>query len=57
MKEHCDNYFNCTKAELPLEGISLALNFLPWEFLLVKQLEIEKLRLLSFKSYILFRRS
>ena len=31
-----------TKAELPLEGIFFALNFLPWEFLLLKKLEIEK---------------
>ena len=31
-----------TKAELPLEGIFFPLNFLPWEFLLVKKLEIEK---------------
>ena len=30
------------KAELPLEGIFFALNFLPWEFLLIKKLEIEK---------------
>ena len=29
------------KAELPLEGFFFALNFLPWEFLLVKKLEIE----------------
>ena len=31
-----------TKADLPLEGIFFALNFLPWEFLLIKKLEIEK---------------
>ena len=31
-----------TKAELPLEGIFFALNYLPWEFVLVKKLEIEK---------------
>ena len=30
------------KAELPLEGIFFALNFLPWELLLVKKFEIEK---------------
>ena len=30
------------KAELPLEGFFFALNFLPWEFFLVKKLEIEK---------------
>ena len=31
-----------SKAELPLEGIFFTLNFLPWEFLLVEKLEIEK---------------
>ena len=31
-----------TKADLPLEGIFFALNFLPWEFLSVKKLEIKK---------------
>ena len=31
-----------TKAELPQVGIFFALNFLPWEFLLLKKLEIEK---------------
>ena len=31
-----------TKAELLLEGIFFALNFLPWEFLLIKKLEIDK---------------
>ena len=30
------------KAELSLEGVFFALNFLPWEFLYVKKLEIEK---------------
>ena len=30
------------KAELLQVGIFFALNFLPWEFLLVKKLEIEK---------------
>ena len=32
----------CTKAELTQVGIYFALNFLPWEFLLIKKLEIEK---------------
>ena len=34
----------CTKAELPQVGryFFFALNFLPWEFLLIKKLEIEK---------------
>ena len=44
-----------TKAELPLEGIFFALNFLPWEYLLVKKLEIEKTKtnfIISFKSCI-----
>ena len=31
-----------TKAELPLEGFFFQLNFLPWEFLSIKKLEIEK---------------
>ena len=31
-----------SKAELPLEGIFFALNFLPWDFLLIKKLKIEK---------------
>ena len=35
-------YFFPNKAELPLEGIFFALNFLPWKFLLVKKLEFEK---------------
>ena len=30
------------KAELPQEGIFFALNFLPWEFLLINMLEIKK---------------
>ena len=30
------------KAELQLEGIFFALNFLPWEYSLVKKLEIDK---------------
>ena len=30
------------KAELPLEGIFFALNFLPWEFSLIKKLEIKE---------------
>ena len=32
------------KVELLQVGIFFALNFLPWEFLLIKKLEIEKLR-------------
>ena len=31
-----------SKAELPNVAIVLALNFLPWEFLLIKKLEIER---------------
>ena len=30
------------KAELPKVGIFFALNFLPWEFLSIKKLKIEK---------------
>ena len=33
---------DCTKAELPQEGILFALNFLPWKFLLIKNLDFEK---------------
>ena len=41
------SYYYCklpifAKAELPLEGIILPLNFLPREFLLIKKFEIEK---------------
>ena len=34
--------FLSVKAELPQEGIFFPLNFLSWEFLSVKKLEIEK---------------
>jgi hypothetical protein len=34
-----------SKAELPQVGIFFALNFLPWEFLSMKKLEIEKTKL------------
>ena len=39
------------KAELPLEGIIFALNFLPWEFLLVKKLEIEKTKTTKYTTF------
>ena len=39
------------KAELPLEGIFFALNFLPWEFLLVKKLEIEKTKTTKYTTF------
>ena len=39
------------KAELPLEGIIFALNFLPWEFLLVKKLEIEKTKTTKYSTF------
>ena len=42
------------KAELPLEGIFFALNFLPWEFLLVKKLEIEKTKTIFIISVLRF---
>ena len=41
----------CTKAELPLEGIFFALNFLPWESLLVKKLEIEKTKTTKYTTF------
>ena len=40
-----------TKAELPQEGIFFALNFLPWEFLLVKKLEIEKTKTTKYTTF------
>ena len=40
-----------TKAELLLEGIFFALNFLPWEFLLVKKLEIEKTKTTNYTTF------
>ena len=39
------------KAELPLEGIFFALNFLPWEFSLVKKLEIEKTKTTKYTTF------
>jgi hypothetical protein len=41
-----------TKAELPLEGIFFALNFLPWEFFLIKKLEIEKTKTIFILSVL-----
>ena len=38
----------CTKAELTQVGIFFALNFLPWEFLLIKKLESWPLLLYQF---------
>ena len=39
------------KDELTLEGIFFALNFLPWEFLLVKKLEIEEAKTTNFTTF------
>ena len=39
------------KAELPLESIFFALNFLPWEFLLVKKLKIEKTKTTKYTTF------
>jgi hypothetical protein len=39
------------KAELLLEGIFFALNFLPWEFLLVKKLEIGKTKTTQYTTF------
>ena len=41
----------CPKAELPLEGIFFASNFLRWEFLLVKKLEIEKTKTTKYTTF------
>ena len=56
-RETCaPNYFHISvrvapKAELPLEGIFFALNFLPWEFLLVKKLEIKKTKTTKYTTF------
>ena len=39
------------KAELLQEGIFFALNFLPWESLLVKKLEIEETKTTNFTTF------
>ena len=39
------------KAESQQEGIFLALNFLPWEFLLIKKLEIEKPKTTQYTTF------
>ena len=39
------------KAELPLEGIFFPLNFLPWEFLLIKKLEIGKTKTTQYTTF------
>ena len=40
-----------TKAELPLEGIFFALNFLPWEFLSEKKLEVKKTKTTKYTAF------
>ena len=41
-----------TKAEISLEGIFFALNFLPWEFfLIVKKLEIKKTKTTKYTTF------
>ena len=42
LNRFCEIAITAIKAESPQVGIFLALNFLPWEFLLIKKLEIEK---------------
>ena len=39
------------KAELPQEGIFFALNFLPWEFLLIKKLDFEKTKATQYTTF------
>ena len=39
------------KDELTLEGIFFALNFLPWEFLLVKKSKIEKTKTTKYTTF------
>ena len=40
-----------SKAELLLEGTFFALNFLPWEFLLIKKLEIKKTKSTEYNNF------
>ena len=46
-----NNISSPTKAELPLEGFFFSLNFLPWEFLLVKKLEINKTKTTLYTTF------
>ena len=39
------------KAELSLEGIFFVLNFLPWDLLLVKMLEIKKNKTTKYTTF------
>ena len=39
------------KAELLQEGIFLTLNFLPWESLLIKKLEIKKTKTTEYNNF------
>jgi hypothetical protein len=53
---HAFRHYFSSKAKLPKVGIFFALNFLPWEFLLIKKLEIEKnktTRYTTFKTDII----
>ena len=40
-----------SKAELQQVGIFFALNFLPWDFLLIKKLEIEKTKTTQYTTF------
>ena len=42
LNRFCEIAITAIKAESPQVSIFLALNFLPWEFLLIKKLEIDK---------------
>ena len=48
---HVSSYSVSVKAELPLEGIIFALNFLPWKPLLVKKLEIGKTNTVKYSTF------
>ena len=48
---HVSSYSVSVKAELPLEGIIFALNFLPWKLLLVKKLEIGKTNIVKYSTF------
>ena len=53
-RDFFQDYFkssNSNKAELTLEGIFFALNFLPWKFLLVKKMEIEKTKTTKYTTF------
>ena len=51
LNRFCEIAITAIKAESPQVGIFLALNFLPWEFLLIKKLEIEKTKTTEYTTF------